>query len=91
MRGSRCLWCRKQYTPRRSGGRAQRFCTPRCRRAFDAALRAWTLAELVAGRVTVGMMRNALTTTRAVVTAAIEPRGASRHGSDAAATPAKLP
>ena len=36
-----CLWCGKQFTPRRDGGKRQVFCREACRRAFDAAGRRW--------------------------------------------------
>src|SRR5271170_7409742 len=48
-----CVWCCRGFRLRRDGGCAQRFCGIRCRRALDAGLRAWTLAELAAGRMTV--------------------------------------
>jgi hypothetical protein len=61
-----CLWCGRAFAPRRSGGRTQRFCGTRCRRGFDAGLRAWTLAELAAGRLRVLDIRNASPATRAL-------------------------
>jgi hypothetical protein len=53
-----CAWCRRPYAVRR-GGRGQRFCTPSCRRACHEAARAWALAELAAGRLTLDPIRNA--------------------------------
>ena len=32
-----CLWCRRPFEPRRSGGKPQRFCMPVHRRAFETA------------------------------------------------------
>jgi hypothetical protein len=61
-----CLWCGRAFAPRRSGGRTQRFCGTRCRRGFDAGLRAWTLAELAAGRLTVDNIRRRSPATRAL-------------------------
>lgn len=63
-----CLWCERPFTPRSTGGRAQRFCRPRCRRSFHAAARRWVLAELAAGRVTLAAIRNGSTATRALPT-----------------------
>jgi hypothetical protein len=65
-----CFWCNRPFRARRSGGRAQRFCRPPCRRAFHAAARAWTLDALAEGRVTVGDFKNGLRATRALVSAA---------------------
>jgi hypothetical protein len=61
-----CLWCGRTFLPRRDGGRTQRFCGTGCRRALDAGLRAWTLAELAAGRITVDDIRNKSPATRAL-------------------------
>lgn len=41
-----CPWCGRVFVPRRTGGRGQRFCSPACRRAFDAAARAKGRAEI---------------------------------------------
>jgi len=41
MSVTKCLWCGRAFTPRATGGKAQRFCRPACRRAFDAAGRRW--------------------------------------------------
>jgi hypothetical protein len=62
-----CVWCGRAFAPRRNGGRTQRFCDTRCRRALDAALRAWTLAELAEGRITVDDIRKGSATTRALL------------------------
>ena len=35
----RCLWCGRTFTPRRSGGSAQRFCAPKHRLQYWAAAR----------------------------------------------------
>jgi hypothetical protein len=47
-----CSWCSGPFTPRTTGGRPQRFCSERCRRASEKAMREWAQAELAAGRVT---------------------------------------
>jgi len=52
-----CLWCQHAFTPRATGGKAQRFCSPRCRRDFHAA-RAWALAAVNAGTLSVAVLRN---------------------------------
>jgi hypothetical protein len=54
---ARCVWCASSYTPRETGGRAQRFCAASCRREFERALRLWSAAEFEAGRVTVEALR----------------------------------
>jgi hypothetical protein len=64
-----CLWCERPFRPRRSGGRAQRFCRPSCRRAFHAAVRVWALDELAGGRVTVANFKNGPHATRTLVPA----------------------
>ena len=45
----------------------------RCRRAFDAGLRAWTLVELAAGRIDVADLRNPSSTTRALAAGGTKP------------------
>ena len=55
-----CSWCGRQFTPRLTGGRDQRFCRPSCRRALHAAARAWVLAEIAAGRLNLGAIKNRL-------------------------------
>ncbi len=47
-----CPWCGSSFTPRTSGGKAQRFCSPRCRREHEAGLQAWAREQEAAGRVT---------------------------------------
>jgi len=41
-----CPWCSRQFRPRITGGKPQRFCGSRCRLAFFAAARAWSLSLL---------------------------------------------
>jgi hypothetical protein len=62
---TRCPWCGRQFTARH-GGREQRFCGPCCRRAYHDAARAWALAELAAGRLTVDTIRHPVPATRAL-------------------------
>jgi hypothetical protein len=54
-----CPWCSRTFTPRRTGGKPQRFCSPQCRRASERAGREWVRQELAAGRVTVAELQHA--------------------------------
>jgi len=62
-----CVWCERQFNPRRSGGRSQRFCRPSCRRAFHAAARAWVLRAIARGALTVPDLRTDAMATRALL------------------------
>ena len=44
-----CPWCERPFTPRRTGGKPQRFCRDACRRAFERELRAWARDQITAG------------------------------------------
>jgi hypothetical protein len=55
----RCPWCRKTFTPRSRGGRPQRYCSPKCRRTLERALRAWAMRQLAAGGVTAALLQRA--------------------------------
>jgi hypothetical protein len=59
-----CAWCDRPFQARRSGGRAQRFCRPSCRRAFHAAARSWALDAIASRRVTLAELKNASAATR---------------------------
>jgi hypothetical protein len=61
-----CLWCEKDFTPRRDGGKRQVFCRPACRRDFDAAGRRWVAEAIGAGMLTAGELRDGLDATRAL-------------------------
>ena len=52
-----CPWCGTSFMPRSDGGKPQRFCSSRCRRALDRALRAWARDQLTEGRVTVAELQ----------------------------------
>lgn len=52
-----CVWCNCEFSPRNSGGSPQRFCCPAHRRAFHIAAHQFVLAELSAGRVSVGAIK----------------------------------
>jgi len=66
MSVTKCLWCGRAFTPR---GKAQRFCRPACRRAYDAAGRRWVAWALAIGTLTIPDLRNASSTTRALAAA----------------------
>jgi hypothetical protein len=53
----RCLWCQKQFEPRR-GGSPQRFCRSSCRMAFWSALRRWGERAVAAGVLSLDQIRN---------------------------------
>ena len=60
MTGARpvqCPWCGKSFEPRTVGAYRKRFCSPRCRCAYHAAVRKWGRRELDQGRVTVADLK----------------------------------
>jgi hypothetical protein len=54
-----CAWCERPFTPRRTGGKPQRFCRGACRRAFERELRAWARDQITAGDVTQAQLQRA--------------------------------
>jgi hypothetical protein len=72
-----CFWCGCGFSPRHTGGSAQRFCSPACRHALDLAGRRWVADALAEGRLTVRDLK-ASSTACAPVTSANE--GARGHG-----------
>jgi len=64
-----CLWCHKPYEPRSDGRRAKQYCSPRFRRAFDGAARAWVRQAVIGGALTIDELQKASPATRALVTA----------------------
>lgn len=56
---SQCFWCGGPFIPRSTGGSAQRFCIPECRRAFDSACRRWTSRLVDAGFLPVEALKSA--------------------------------
>jgi hypothetical protein len=62
-----CVWCERQFNPRRSGGRSQRFCRPSCRRAFHAAARTWVLRAIARGALTIPDLRTDAIATRTLL------------------------
>src|SRR6516225_1646904 len=71
--GTTCLWCSRTFTPRRDGGKAQRFCRETCRRSFDAAGRRWIAGAIATGMLTVDTLRNGPAATRALLPGDILP------------------
>ena len=55
-----CIWCGTRYSPRSTGGKPQRFCSPACRRKMDAGLRAIGQQQLENGAITVADLQRAL-------------------------------
>lgn len=66
-----CIWCGHSFTPRTSGGTAQRFCCPSHRHAFGSAARRWATLAVERGLITVEMLKAAPTSARAVCGEAI--------------------
>lgn len=54
-----CPWCREPYEVR-TGGKPQRYCSPRCRSGFHTAARIWAEREIEAGRVAMAQVKEAL-------------------------------
>ena len=54
-----CPWCGEAFGRRSSGGKPQRFCSMRCRRAMDAGLRAWAHEQFAMGRVLIAELQRA--------------------------------
>jgi len=65
-----CSWCDRPFRVRKTGGRAQRFCQPSCRRGFHSAVRIWALDAIANGTLTVAEIRSGAAATRALAPAA---------------------
>ena len=52
-----CLWCRRAFTPRSTGGSPQRFCSTGHRQAFWIAARRWTMRAVEAGLINVDCLK----------------------------------
>src|SRR5437660_5830150 len=50
-----CLWCDRTFSPRTTGGSAQRFCCTGHRQQFWIAARRWTMRAIEAGRLLEGV------------------------------------
>ena len=90
MTAATCLWCERGFPKRESGGKVQVFCSPRCRRAFDHAARAYVRRAVEMGTLTVRDLQNALAATRALLPEAMSPPPVPR-GSDGPRKACTLP
>src|SRR5262249_45247037 len=64
---SRCLWCGRRFEPRGDGGKEQRFCSPACRRALDAAGRRFVAEAIACGLLSLDQIRKGVAATRALL------------------------
>ncbi len=71
-----CLWCEAEFAQRKSGGKAQRFCSSECRTAFHNAGHRWLLKAIDDGLVPVSAIRNGPTATLMLRGARSRPRPA---------------
>ena len=72
--GTECRWCGRTFAPRATGGHAQRFCRPACRRALDRAGRKFVAAAIADdGRLTVEALKSGYGATRALPAGAVSP------------------
>jgi len=55
--GTRCLWYDQRFTPRTTGGSAQRFCCSGHRQQFWAAARRWTMQAIQTGLLSVDCLK----------------------------------
>ena len=69
-----CLWCEAEFAPRKTGGKAQRFCSSECRTAFHNAGHRWLLKAIDDGLVPVAAIRNGPIATLMLRTARSRPR-----------------
>jgi hypothetical protein len=53
----RCLWCQRVFSPRVTGGSAQRFCRPGHRNAFFGAARKWAVHAVQMGVITADTLK----------------------------------
>ena len=56
MRGNHrreCDWCKEPFSPRKTGGTRQKFCSRECRHAFSSASRQYVNLGLAKGWVSV--------------------------------------
>jgi hypothetical protein len=70
---STCVWCGTSFSPRLTGGTAQRFCRPTCRRGLDAAGRRWVADAVATGVLTIGAIRDGCPAARALPSGADSP------------------
>jgi hypothetical protein len=62
---ARCLWCGRAFTPRMTGGSAQRFCCSGHRQQFWIAARRWTMRAIEAGLLSVDCLKASHTSVHA--------------------------
>jgi len=60
-----CLWCTRTFTPRTTGGSAQRFCCTGHRQQFWIAARRWTMRAIEAGLLSVDCLKASHTSVHA--------------------------
>lgn len=58
----RCTWCDKLFTPRGTGGRAQKYCSSQCRKDFQTAARTWAVTAVENGDLSVAKLKVAQAT-----------------------------
>jgi hypothetical protein len=56
-KAANCIWCRGSFTPRGTGGSAQKFCSAGHRQAFWLAARRWTMRAIEAGLLSVECLK----------------------------------
>jgi hypothetical protein len=62
---TRCLWCARTFTPRTTGGSAQKFCCTGHRQQFWIAARRWTMRAIEVGLLSVDCLKAAHTSVHA--------------------------
>jgi hypothetical protein len=62
----RCLWCKRTFTPRMTGGSAQKFCCTEHRQQFWIAARRWTMRAIEAGLLSIDCLKASQTSVHAV-------------------------
>src|SRR5215468_10938511 len=62
---ARCLWCNGTFTPRSTGGSAQKFCCSGHRQQFWIAARRWTMRAIEAGLLSVDCLKASQTSVHA--------------------------
>src|SRR5690242_17030266 len=60
-----CLWCGRAFTPRATGGSAQKFCCTGHRQQFWIAARRWTMRAIEAGLLSVECIKASHTSVHA--------------------------
>jgi hypothetical protein len=61
----RCLWCDRTFTPRATGGSAQKFCCTGHRQQFWIAARRWTMRAIEVGLLPLGRLPKGVSHERA--------------------------